>query len=65
PYYFSLLLYDRIGTDKLSRTYTLAAHYRIRIYYLSLTEPDLRPGTLQNLLEVISPNSILLLEEID
>ncbi len=63
PYHRGYLLYGPPGTGKTSLVSAIAAHFGISIYSINLT--DFNDRTLMKAVNQVSPNSILLLEDID
>jgi chaperone BCS1 len=63
PYHRGYLLYGPPGTGKTSLVSALAAHFGISIYTVNLT--DFSDRTLMKAVNQVSPNSVLLFEDID
>jgi mitochondrial chaperone BCS1 len=63
PYHRGYLLYGPPGTGKTSLVSALAAHFGLSIYSINLA--DFSDRSLMNAVNQVSPNSILLFEDID
>jgi mitochondrial chaperone BCS1 len=63
PYHRGYLLYGPPGTGKTSLVAALAAHFGLSIYSINLA--DFNDRSLMNAVNQVSPNSILLFEDID
>jgi mitochondrial chaperone BCS1 len=63
PYHRGYLLYGPPGTGKTSLVSALAAHFGLSIYSINLA--DFSDRSLMNAINQVSPNSILLFEDID
>src|SRR4029077_18806609 len=63
PYHRGYLFYGPPGTGKTSLVSALAAHFGLAIYAINLTVFDDR--SLMNAINQVSPNSIMLFEDID
>jgi chaperone BCS1 len=63
PYHRGYLFYGPPGTGKTSLVSALAAHFGLSIYLLNLG--DFNDRTLMNAVNQITPNSVLLFEDID
>jgi chaperone BCS1 len=63
PYHRGYLLYGPPGTGKTSLVSALAAHFGLSIYSINLA--DFNDRSLMNAVNQVSPNSILLFEDID
>jgi chaperone BCS1 len=63
PYHRGYLLYGPPGTGKTSLVSAIAAHFGVSIYTVNLT--DFNDRTLMKAVNQVSPNSVLLFEDID
>ena len=63
PYHRGYLFYGPPGTGKTSLVSALAAHFGLSIYLINLG--DFNDRTLMNSVNQITPNSVLLFEDID
>jgi chaperone BCS1 len=63
PYHRGYLLYGPPGTGKTSLVSALAAHFALSIYSINLA--DFNDRSLMNAVNQVSPNSVLLFEDID
>ncbi len=63
PYHRGYLFYGPPGTGKTSLVSALAAHFGLSIYSMNLA--DFNDRTLMNAVNQVSPNSVMLFEDID
>lgn len=65
PYHFNILLAGLPGTGKTSLSTALSAHYGMNLYMLGLSAEHMDDNALIDLMAIIPPRSILILEDID
>lgn len=65
PYRRGYLLYGIPGSGKSSLTMSVAGHFGMEIYSLSLSDSRLTDSGLKNLIAHVDPYSVILLEDID
>ncbi|EIN05066.1 P-loop containing nucleoside triphosphate hydrolase protein [Punctularia strigosozonata HHB-11173 SS5] len=64
-YHRGFLLWGSPGTGKTSTVQAIAGELSLEVYSLTLSSSNMDDGQLQNLVSIIPPRSILLLEDID
>lgn len=65
PYHLNFLLAGLPGTGKTSLSTALSAHFGMNLYMLGLSSKEMDDNALIDLMAIVPPRSILLLEDID
>ena len=65
PYHRGYLFYGPPGTGKSSLALALAGHFDLRVYILSLNDPDLTDSGLRRYLSSTAKPALVLLEDLD